>query len=259
MLPILQVGPLSFRTPGLVLLAGVWLSLEVASRFGRRRGIDVDRAYSLGFYVLIAGVAAARLAFVLTHLNLYTRITPWTRALGAVASVSPGTEIAWVGLLAAAAVAALLVWRWRLPPLKLADAFAPALAVLTFSIGLAALLSGDLLGTPTGLPWGIPLSGASRQPTQILLMLAALGALAAVWRLEKPSRFELPPGTLAQIVVGVLSVAILLIDPLRADSAVIGPGLRLLSVVALVVLVVDLALFAVRAPAREPAPHRDAS
>lgn len=249
MLPILQIGPLSIRMPGLALLAALWLALEVASRAGARRGLDPDRLYNFGFLVVIAGVAGARLAFVLAHLNLYTRITPVTRALGAVFSLSPGTEIAGAGVLAAAAAAVLLARRWKLPPFPLADAFAPALAVFTFGVGLAALLRGDMLGVPSGVPWAVNLSGAARHPTQVYVMLVAAAALAVAWRLERAGP-ERPPGTLAQLVVMVLCAGVLLVEPLRADSAVIGPGLRVMAVAALAVLVADLALFAARAPVK---------
>lgn len=248
MLPILQLGPLSIRTPGLALLAGLWLSLELASRAGTKRGIDADRLYNFGFLVVVAGILAARLGFVLANLGLYTRITPWTRTLGAVFALSPGTEIVWAGVLGAAAVAAFLIWRWELPPAQLADSVAPAAAILALSVGLAALLRGDMLGLPTTLPWGIPLSGARRHPTQAYFMLGAAAALLLALKLGRVPSAQ-PPGTVAQWLIAMLCLTVLLVDPLRADSAVIGPGLRVPSLVALGILIADLALFAVRAPA----------
>ena len=256
MLPVLQLGPLTLRTPGLVLLAGLWLSLELSSRAGARRGIDPDCLYNFSFLVVLVGVAGARLTFVLANLGLYTRITPWTRALGAAFSLSPGTEIGWAGALAAAGVAALLAWRWALPPLDLADAFAPGIALMALSIGLAALLRGDMLGAPAAVPWAIELSGAARHPVQAYFMLVAAAALALAWRLDRAPARPGPlgqPGAVAQVVVMVLAAGLLAIDPLRAASAVIGPGLRVASVAALAVLVADLALFAARAPVDEGA------
>ncbi len=184
MLPILQVGSFSLRLPGLALLAGLWIALEWSAREGMRRGIPGDRVYSFGGLTLIAGVLAARLAFVLAHLELYTRITPWPRALGAVFALMPGTEIAWAGLAAAAALGAFLIWRWHLPPGVLADALAPGTAVFAIAVGVANLLSGSAYGAETSLPWGITLHGARRFPTQIYFILAAALALAAVRRLR---------------------------------------------------------------------------
>ena len=53
---------------------------------------------------------------------------------------------------------------------------------------LGLLLSGEAFGAPTSLPWGVPLFGAVRHPTQIYLALAALESLLAR---EKPKLFIL--------------------------------------------------------------------
>jgi hypothetical protein len=50
----------------------------------------------------------------------------------------------------------------------------------------------------------------------------------------------------------ILSLAVLLIEPLRADSPVLIAGVRTLQVIALGVLVAALAGFAWRAPAAQP-------
>jgi phosphatidylglycerol:prolipoprotein diacylglycerol transferase len=253
MLPLLRIGPLTLRTPGLALLAGLWLGLEIASREGVRRGIHGDRIYNLGFYTVVAGILGARLGFVLLNLGLYTRLTPWVQALGAVFALTPGTEIAWIGVLAAVGVAAFFIRRWQLSPLAVADAFAPGAAIFAAGIGLANLLSGDYYGVETTAPWGIYLWAARRQPTQLLFILSAVRILYLLLRLGRdPSRR--PPGLLAQVLVTLLSLAILLIEPLRGDSPVVGDGIRVWQVIALVGLAGGLATFASRAPVVAPEP-----
>jgi phosphatidylglycerol---prolipoprotein diacylglyceryl transferase len=251
MLPVLQIGPLSIRTPGLVLLAGLWAALEVASREGVRRGIDGNKVYNLGFYALVAGVLGARMGFVLFHPLLYIRITPLSRFVGSVFSPTPGTEVPWVGVLLAAGVAAYLIRRWQLDPLALADSFAPAFAIMGIAIGLADLLSGNMYGMETRLPWAIDLWGAARHPTQLYLALACAANLAVLLRLRSKED-ALPPGSLFQVSLAILSLAVLLIEPLRADSPVLIAGVRTWQVIALGVLVAALAGFAWRAPAAQP-------
>ena len=261
MLPVLQIGGLSLRTPGLALLAGVWIGLEVASRAGMRRGISGDRLYNVAFYGLIAGVLGARLAFVIAHLGLYLSITPWTRALTSVFALATGTEIGWAGVLIGLAVAAYFTWHWQIDPFDLADSLAPGIAIVAIGIGLANLFSGHMLGIETSLPWAIPLRGADRHPTQVYFALVAALALLAALRLyptpagQKAKRQAKPipertPGTVMQVVLLILSGGILLIEPLRADSPVIGAGIRVWMVVALVAAVAMLVGFAMRAPAR---------
>jgi prolipoprotein diacylglyceryltransferase len=261
MLPILQIGGLSLRTPGLALLAGLWIGLEVASREGMRRGISGDRLYNVAFYGLIAGVLGARLAFVVAHLGLYASITPWTRVLTSVFALASGTEIGWAGVLIGLAVAAFFTRRWNIDPLDLADALAPGVAIVAIGIGLANLLSGNMVGIESRLPWAIPLRGARRHPTQIYFMLFAALALFAAWRRRAPqsaagkrskkaaATANPPPGTVMQVVLLILSVGILLVEPLRADSPVIGHGIRVWLVVAVGGVVAMLAGFAARAPA----------
>ncbi|GAB4473774.1 MAG: prolipoprotein diacylglyceryl transferase [Anaerolineae bacterium] len=270
MLPLLQIGPLTLRTPGLALLAGLWIGLEVSARAGVRRGIPEDHIYNLGFYSLLAGVLGARLGYVLLHLDLYTGITPWWRTLLAVFALSSGTENPLIGLAALLALAAWLIRRWEVPLLPLLDALAPGAAVLAIGIGLANLLSGDWYGIETALPWGIPLWGALRHPTQIYFLIAAAGVLLVLLHLEgrafpnrRPGKHPagrrqheqaveaeaFTPGTMAQVALLLLSLAVLLIEPLRADSPVMAGGVRIPQVVALIGLLAALAGFAIRAPA----------
>ncbi len=246
MLPILQVGPLTLRTPELALLAALWVGLELASRAGMRRGIDPDHVYNLGFITVLVGLAAARLGFVLANLPLYTNITPWNRAVGAILSLSAGTELPLVGLLAAALTIAVLIRRWELPLLPLADSFAPALGVFVAGIGLALFLGGGYLGRPAAVPWAVPLAGAARHPTQLYLLIVGLLMLAAFYRLRGA---DLPAGTLMQVILLVLGVGVLLVEPLRADSPTLMWGVRAWSAAALVVVLLVLGGFAARAPA----------
>jgi phosphatidylglycerol:prolipoprotein diacylglycerol transferase len=249
MLPILQIGPLSIRTPGLALLAGLWVALDVASWEGQRRGVDGDKTYNLGFYALVAGVLGARLGFVLINLPLYTGITPWNRAIGSALSLSSGTEAAWAGALVAASMAVYLIRRWELDPLALADSFAPAFAIMGIAVGLANLLGGDYYGVETRLPWAIDLWGAPRHPTQVYLALACAANLIVLWRLRTR---EHPPGFLFQIFLVIFSLTVLFVEPLRADSPVVAAGVRSWQVIALVMLAAALAGFAYRAPATRP-------
>src|SRR5688572_10425140 len=115
MLPIFQLGPFSLRTPGLALLIGVWIALDMAEKIGMKRGIDGSRTYNLGLITLVVGIVAARLSFVLMNLSLYTEIRPLTRAALSVGALAPGTELPVVGVMIAGAMAAMLIRRWHLP------------------------------------------------------------------------------------------------------------------------------------------------
>ena len=254
MLPVLNIGSLAIRTPALGLLAGLWFGLEVAERAARKRGIDGDKMFNIGFYTLLAGVLGARLGFVVTHLGLYADIRPITRLLTSIFALAPGTESPLIGLVAALAVAYFLLRRWNIDQLDAGDAFAPGLAVMIVGIGIANLLSGDYYGIPTRLPWGINLWGATRHPTQIYLVLVAAGTWYMLYRLDAGKRKKDRPkqGILVQVFALIMGVAVLLLEPLRADSPVILAGVRSVQVAALLGILGALAGFAIRAPVEDP-------
>jgi phosphatidylglycerol:prolipoprotein diacylglycerol transferase len=258
------------RTPGLALLAGLWFGLEAASREGACRGISEDHIFNFGFSTIFAGILGARLGFVGLNLGLYLGITPWLRAIQSVFALAPGTENVWIGLGAALLVAAVLTRRWKLDLLALTDAFAPALAIFTIAIGLANLLSGDYYGVETTLPWGIPLWGSNRQPTQIYFVVLGILMLISLWRLgglrcivAKPAKKkgkpkghnQHAPGIYFQVVGIILSLGFLVIEPLRADSPVIGDGIRIWEIIGLVGLVGGLVIAAWRSPMRVGEPE----
>jgi len=247
MLPILQIGPLTLRTPGLALLAGLWFGLEVASRFGKQRGLPEDKLYNVGFNSLFVGILGARLGYVFSHMGVYSSIQPLQRALLSVVAPVPGTEIGLVGLVLGILTAAYLIRRWKLPALDVLDSFSPAVSVIVIAVGLSNLLGGDLYGVESNLPWAIPLWGASRHPTQIYLMLAGAASLVTIWRLEKAQQ-TLSAGILVQITALIIGCAILLIEPLRADSPVIFKTIRTWQIGALAMIVTALLGFAWQAP-----------
>jgi len=247
MLPVLQIGPVAVRAPELALLAGLWLGLEIASRAGKRHGLDPDRIYSIGFWSTLGGAVAARAAFVWMNLSIYQQIQPVSRALLSAISLSPGTEIEWIGLLVALLIAAALTRRWKLPALRLADAFSPGLAAMAAAVSFANLLSGEAYGIETSLPWGISLWGAQRHPIQIYFALAFIGILVVLWRWQdRPN----PAGMLCQWFLIFSGMTILLIEPLRADSPLVLNDIRAPQVIALVLVLAAMGGFALRAPSR---------
>lgn len=98
-------------------------------------------------------------------------------------------------------------------------------------------MSGEAFGVPTSLPWGVPLLGAVRHPTQVYFALAALLSLGAlVWL----ARRRQPPGTLIMAYLGLQGLTLLLIEALRADALLLPGGIRAAQVFGLALLLVAL-------------------
>jgi prolipoprotein diacylglyceryltransferase len=244
MLPVLQIGPLAVQTPGLVLILGFWLALEVAGRFAARRGLDGAALQNAGLYGLLAGILAARLAHVIRFWDLYRT------NLRGILSLNPQTLLPAAGLAVGLLVAALFIWRRRLSFWPVLDSLAPAGAVLAISLSLANFLGGSAFGVETGLPWAIELWGARRHPAQLYELLAGLAILALLWW---AARDVSAPGLLFPLFVALYAGARLLLEPFRADSLLLPGGIRLSQVIALVALMVALVVMRLRI-IRQPVP-----
>lgn len=118
------------------------------------------------------------------------------------------------------------------------------------SVGL--LLSGEAFGRSTGLPWGVPLLGTVRHPTQLYLAVAALLTYTVVHRLGvRP----LPCGTLFASYLGLQGVTLLFVEALRADTLLLPGGIRAAQVLGLVLILWALQWFRTRSGREVITPH----
>jgi phosphatidylglycerol:prolipoprotein diacylglycerol transferase len=231
MFPLIQLGPFALQVPGLILLAGGWLSLEVADRRASRRGGSAEDIDRLVFIGLVAGAIGARLWYALRFPDAYLADPLALLSLN-FATTAP-LEGAATGLLAA--------WiygqRRKLPFWKTMDVLVPGIALFMVPIALANFASGDAFGAPTSAAWGIELWGEARHPTQ--LYAAALGAVifVVIWRLQNVSVFD---GFLSLTWLFMAASSRLFLEAFRGDSAVILDVVRLPQVLSLTVMAVSL-------------------
>jgi phosphatidylglycerol:prolipoprotein diacylglycerol transferase len=219
MYPLVQVGPFRLGSGGLLLLFSIILGGSVMTRVAQvRGGAQLARQADMCFYpVLIGAVIGARLWYGLFNLDLYGQNPSLFVALRV-------GDFAWPGALLGGLLAGYVWCRWNgFDALKLADSAALTLPAVQAIASVGLLLSGEAFGMPTSLPWGLPLFGAVRHPTQIYFALAALGSLIVVWRL---SRRPLPVGALGVAYLGLQGLTSLLVEALRADSLVLPGGIR---------------------------------
>jgi phosphatidylglycerol---prolipoprotein diacylglyceryl transferase len=233
MYPLVQIGPFRLSTGGLILLISLILGGSLFSRIATARGgAKLARQADTCFYpVLIGAVLGARLWYGLFNLDLYGRNPSLFFALRV-------SDFAWPGALLGGALAGYLWCRWNgFDELKLADNAALALPATQALASVGLLFSGEAFGLPTSLPWGAPLFGTIRHPTQIYFALAALISLGIlVWL----ARRSLPIGTLAIAYMGLNGLALLLIEALRGDSLLLSGGIRVAQVFGLGLLLYAL-------------------
>ena len=229
MYPLVQIGPFRLSSGGLVLLLALILGGSMLARVARARGGEqLARQADNCFYpVLIGAMIGGRLWYGLFNLDLYGRNPGLFVALRVSDFAGPGALLG--GLLAG------YLWcRWNeFDKLRLADSAALALPLVQALASIGLLLSGEAFGMPTTLPWGVPLFGTMRHPTQLYFTLAALIVLSVLaWLSRRP----LPVGTLAVGYLGLNGLALLLIEALRADSLLLPAGIRVAQVFGLALI-----------------------
>ncbi|MGA2268461.1 MAG: prolipoprotein diacylglyceryl transferase [Bryobacteraceae bacterium] len=177
----------------LAFLAGLWM----ATRLAQRAGLNVDAVVNLGMYCALSAIAGAKLMMFLLDISYYVQ---HPSEIVSLSSLQAG-GVFYGGLMAALAVAWWYLRKTRLPPLKTADVFAPAIA-LGHGIGrLGCFSAGCCWGVECHLPWavtftnpvanqlvGVPL-GVPLHPTQLYESFAEFLIFGVLyWRIQKPHR-----------------------------------------------------------------------
>jgi phosphatidylglycerol:prolipoprotein diacylglycerol transferase len=191
---ILDVGPLTIHTYGLLLalafIAGIWL----ASRNAAKSGLNPDSIWNLGLIIIFSALVGAKLLLFISDSSYYMENPREIFSLATLRS----SGVYYGGLLLALVASAWYMHRAKLPNWKVADITAPGIA-LGQSIGrLGCLSAGCCFGKPTSMPWGITFTdtysyenvgvplNVALHPTQIYESLATfLLCLFLMWRLGR--------------------------------------------------------------------------
>ncbi len=153
---IFQIGPLTIRWYGVLIMAGVILGLVLAGREAKRQDVSVELIYDLFFYMILSAVVGARLYYVIFSWDLYRNnireiFAFWHGGLAIHGAVMGGI------------VSALIYTRLKgLSFWLITDICAPSL-ILGQAIGRwGNFFNQEAFGRPTDLPWGIFIDEAHR-------------------------------------------------------------------------------------------------
>lgn len=247
---LFQLGPFSLRWYGLLIALAVLVGLALATRLGRRRGIDPTVIADLLPLLVAGAVIGARTYYVALEWRQYR--DHWLDAL----AIWRG-GIAIHGALLGGVLVTLLYCRWRRQPFwDLLDVLVPAVA-LGQAIGRwGNFFNSEAFGLPTDLPWklAIPIQNRPIQfldvetfhPTFLYESLWNLGVLAlllTLFRAASRGRIQLPPGALSCVYLMAYSSGRLWIEALRLDPLCLlsqppfcEGGLRMAQVVSLLLI-----------------------
>ena len=230
MFPILQLGPLAIQTPGLLLLASIWIGLSLAEKRSAASGIAPEILDNLVLTSLAGFIIGGRLFFVAANMSVFFA--------SPLDIISPNIALFdLTGGLASGLLTGLIFGRRKgLPLWPTLDALTPFFATLMVGVGAAHLAGGSAYGKETDLPWGVFWSGATRHPSQVYEIASALFILN-LFGLRRPFKTG---GIQFLLFASSTAGAALFLEAFRGDSVFIAGGLRLTQVAAWLILALAL-------------------
>ena len=255
----IQLGPLPVYWYGIGYALGLAAAYLVMVRLAQRAGEDPEILGNAMIIVAVAALIGGRAYHVIDQWALYKddpiRIfLPPYSGLGVYGGIATGT------------IAAYLYARYKgLPFLRWADIVAPGLFAMEAIARWGNFFNQELYGTPTSLPWGIPIDCAHRVaayvcppgslPTDTLgqhfhpLFLyesisGAIGAVVLIW-LGFHARRWLRPGDLLLLFFVWYGVVRFALETFRVDNWTFF-GVPVAQIVSILVVVPAMAILASR-------------
>jgi len=150
--PILfQIGSLTIYTYGVLVAAGVVLTLWIAKEQAPRAGLDPVKVWNVGIYGILAALVLAKVWLIASDGGYY-----WSHPREIFSSATLESGGTFYGGLAGAILTLLLYAHFqKMPTLRLMDAYGAAFP-LGHAIGrLGCFAAGCCWGKPTTMPWGV--------------------------------------------------------------------------------------------------------
>jgi len=224
----IQIGPFPIYWYGIGYAVGLALAYLILVRLAKRAGENED---ILGNGIIIVAIAA------LIGGRLYHVIDQWDRYKDNFLSIvqPPYTGLGVYGGIITGTVAAFLYARYKKAPfLRWADIVAPGLFVMQAVARWGNFFNQELYGTPTDLPWGIPIECAHRiaaypcsefpeatttfHPLFLYESISGIaGALVLIW-MGYHLRHRLRPGDLLFTFFIWYGAVRFLLEPLRQEN-----------------------------------------
>jgi phosphatidylglycerol:prolipoprotein diacylglycerol transferase len=194
---LFRIGTFPVTTYGIFLAVGMLLALFAASRLGARDGIPRERIYDLGLWTLVGGLIGSKLLMLIIEDNVNIISLDFLRSGG----------VFYGGLIGGFLAVAGLVWYYKLNFWKVADAFAPAVALGQAFGRQGCFAAGCCWGKPTDLSWGVHFSDLGHEytgvpvigpsgadlylhPTQLIESFTMLAIFGLLFWLHKHKKFD---------------------------------------------------------------------
>jgi phosphatidylglycerol:prolipoprotein diacylglycerol transferase len=191
---VLDLGPITIHTYGLMLAAAFIAGIWVTSRNARKEGIHPDSIWNMGLVVIFSALVGAKLLLLISDYQYYSH---HFREIFSLSTLRSG-GVFYGGLLLAMVSAIWYLRKKQLPAWIIADLAAPGIALGQALGRIGCLSAGCCYGKPTHLPWGITFTSQYAydnvgvplniplHPTQIYESVGAFCLfLFLMWRLSR--------------------------------------------------------------------------
>ncbi len=219
---LLELGPVTVYTYGVLLAAAYLVGLRLATGRARARNLDPARIMDLGILIILAAIVGAKLLLMAVDAQYFLEHP------GEIFSLARSGGVFYGGLIAAVLVSIWYMQRHQMPVWVTCDVFAPGVA-LGHAIGrIGCLFAGCCYGRPTSLPWGVtfhdpfaasyvgtPL-GIHLHPTQLYEAGAELLIMAILLLTERRRRYF--AGRTFFFYVGLYGISRFVIEFFRGDE-----------------------------------------
>lgn len=151
-----NLGPLTVHWYGVMMAVAFLAGLWTASRRAPRDGISAETIYDATVWIIVGTIIGARIFYVVEYWDTLMESpmfpsAPWTEVF----MIQRGGLVYYGGLIGASLACILFVRRRKLPLWKVADAFAPSIALGYVFGRIGCLLNGCCFGKVCHLPWAI--------------------------------------------------------------------------------------------------------
>ncbi len=190
----------TFNTYGFLLALAFIVGLFVMAKLAERDGLDKQKVYDLGLWVLAASLVGSKLLMVITEWDVYYRDNP--RQIFTLDFFRSG-GVFYGGFIGAVIASVIVIKKYKLPWWRTADAFAPGVAIGQAIGRLGCFSAGCCWGKPTTAFCGVHFSEKGHEitgvptivshltdPIQQNVWAERLGALTAPLHLHPTQLYE---------------------------------------------------------------------
>jgi phosphatidylglycerol:prolipoprotein diacylglycerol transferase len=244
MYPILfKFGSIGIHTYGVVLVIAFFFSLWLVKKDAKRLNIDEKTIDELATYLLIGGLAGARIYYACFYDPIYYLKYPWTLLF-----IWEGGLAIHGALIGGVLSAVLFCKKRKLNFWQIADLVSPFL-ILGQAIGrIGCFLNGCCYGLPTNKPWGVIFPKGSFayykygmvavHPTEIYEMVLDFIGFFILFFLRKRIKIK---GFLFCFYLIYYSVIRFFVSFFRGDSLYLwGTNIRIAQLTSIVVIIISL-------------------